>query len=207
MFLFLSCAHCVEARTAEREDLDWVQVTAVQNTDDKTLRVRGCPVSSNSVFSKPKFTIRGNEAWLKNGLRVIRKGVGFEFDINVPNNVDKLVFGNERKVIWPYDDGATARGKDRIKAIDIAKAAFKTNFPTDSLDNYHCSIGNVISNAKRIPVIFFEKDSRLGLHTIYAYIIRAEDFQIDKIYRSQCSLTEWKPGEIPSTSEEIHPPQ
>lgn len=204
---FLCCVHGVEARTAERDDLAWVQVTAVQKANGKTLRVRGCPFSSNSSFSKPIIRIRGSEVWLRNGLGVLRKGVGFDLDITVPNNVDRLVFGNERKTIWPYDEGAIPLGNQSVKAVETAKNAFRKNFPSANLDDFQCCIGNTITSAQRIPVIFFEKENRSGLHRIYSYVIRKEDFRVDKIYKSDCSLSELKSGEIPTNSEEIHPPE
>ncbi|MBA3859370.1 MAG: hypothetical protein C0507_20895 [Cyanobacteria bacterium PR.3.49] len=209
IFLFILCFFCtngVEARTLERSDLSWVQVTAVQDGNHKQLRVRGCPFSSNTGFSKPKVTIQGNEAWLRNEFRAIR-GEGFDIDIDVPDTVDRLVFGNKRIVVWPFDEGDAPRDLHQIKAMETAKTAFRKNSPSVDLDDYHCSVGHVMTNAQRIPVLFFETVSGSKIHTIYSYIIRTDDFTVDRVYKSSCALSDWKPGEIPANSEEISPPQ
>lgn len=205
IFLILLCFFCairVEARTAERNDLSWVQVTAVPDGDQKLLRVRGCPFSSNACFSKPKVTIRGNEACLKSGLRVFRKGEGFEFDIKIPNNVERLVFGNNRTVIWPKDAGAALYSKEQERALEVAKKAFVKNFPNLNVDDYHIGISIMTCTPQKIVVFIQETASKAPSRDQYTYCVRAKDFKIERAYKSKWGRVE----DIPPKTEDITPP-
>lgn len=122
----------------ERSQISRLHVTSVPAGDVTYLHIRGLPNNSfSSGCSNLEVRTVGNEIRLQANMLLIRRGGPFDYVLTVPAGVRRVVFGNQRKEIWPNDEGGRLYSESERKALEAAIREFRTSKPDLTLADYY----------------------------------------------------------------------
>ncbi|MFA7340730.1 MAG: hypothetical protein WC028_28350 [Candidatus Obscuribacterales bacterium] len=131
----------------ERSDIAGFHVTEVADGKIVHLHIRGLPMySGDSGCSNLKSKLSGDELRLQSTRRLFRRGVPFDFMVDVPSGIKRVVFGPSRKQIWPKDELAESVSEREQKAIDLATESFRKERPDADLNDYHIFLSGNVSD-------------------------------------------------------------
>ena len=89
----------------EKKDVQFFTVTESKTSNQVVLHLKGLVMHSSMGISKVDQISDQNNYVILVHLVLARRGVdgNMNFEINVPSNVDTVLFGNTHEIIWKRD--------------------------------------------------------------------------------------------------------
>lgn len=160
-------------RTLERDNFGpTFKVSEIKSDSARRLRLQALdqmtPSQITSSRSEPlrlKTKIIDKELLVTIAFSPPRRYQKIEYMIDIPTSVTRVLFGTNKKEIWPVDEFYSS---DERHAMSTALTQFKADYPETHINEYFCGISPMSSTNRRdtVCVMFGTFDPKDGANSI-----------------------------------------